>query len=50
MVDTFRPLRATRYAREIEDETYAYSWLPKRRDDISGTAPTIKLTMPGGKR
>ena len=30
MVDTFRPLRLTRYAREIEDEGYAYSWLPER--------------------
>jgi homogentisate 1,2-dioxygenase len=30
MVDTFRPLRLTRYAREIEDEGYAYSWLAER--------------------
>lgn len=29
MVDTFRPLRVTRAARELEDEGYAYSWLPK---------------------
>ncbi len=29
MVDTFRPLRLTRFARELEDETYAYSWLPE---------------------
>ncbi|MCI0399433.1 MAG: homogentisate 1,2-dioxygenase [Chloroflexi bacterium] len=29
MVDTFRPLRLTRYAHEIEDERYAYSWLPR---------------------
>lgn len=29
MVDTFRPLRLTRYAQEIEDAGYAYSWLPK---------------------
>lgn len=29
MVDTFRPLRLTRYAREMEDEGYVYSWLPK---------------------
>jgi homogentisate 1,2-dioxygenase len=29
MVDTFRPLRLTRYALEMEDEGYAYSWLPK---------------------
>ena len=27
MVDTFRPLRLTRYALEMEDEGYAYSWL-----------------------
>ena len=27
MVDTFRPLRMTRFAREMEDENYAYSWL-----------------------
>ncbi len=30
MVDTFRPLRLTQYAREIEDEGYAYSWLPSQ--------------------
>jgi homogentisate 1,2-dioxygenase len=29
MVDTFRPLRLTRQAVEIEDAGYAYSWLPK---------------------
>ncbi len=29
MVDTFRPLRLTRYALELEDEGYVYSWLPK---------------------
>ena len=29
MVDTFRPLRVTRAARELEDPNYAYSWLPK---------------------
>ncbi|MGH2544369.1 MAG: homogentisate 1,2-dioxygenase [Ardenticatenaceae bacterium] len=29
MVDTFRPLRITRYATELEDETYPYSWLPR---------------------
>jgi homogentisate 1,2-dioxygenase len=29
MVDTFRPLRLTRYALEMEDEGYAYSWLPR---------------------
>jgi homogentisate 1,2-dioxygenase len=28
MVDTFRPLRLTRHALEIEDEGYAFSWLP----------------------
>ncbi len=28
MVDTFRPLRLTGHALEIEDEDYAYSWLP----------------------
>ena len=49
MVDTFRPLRATRYAREMEDETYAYSWLPKHRE-VSETAPTVKLSRPAGGR
>jgi len=29
MVDTFRPLRLTKAARQLEDEKYAYSWLPK---------------------
>jgi homogentisate 1,2-dioxygenase len=29
MVDTFRPLRLTQYALELEDEKYAYSWLPQ---------------------
>lgn len=28
MVDTFRPLRITRFAREMEDELYPYSWQP----------------------
>lgn len=28
MVDTFCPLRLTDYARAMEDEGYAYSWLP----------------------
>jgi homogentisate 1,2-dioxygenase len=27
MVDTFRPLRLTRYALELEDPSYPYSWL-----------------------
>ena len=31
MVDTFRPLRVTRYAHEIEDDQYAYSWLPEKQ-------------------
>jgi homogentisate 1,2-dioxygenase len=30
MVDTFRPLRMTKYAHALEDEGYAYSWLPER--------------------
>lgn len=29
MVDTFRPLRLTTYATQIEDEGYPYSWLPE---------------------
>ncbi|MGD2050028.1 MAG: homogentisate 1,2-dioxygenase [Chloroflexota bacterium] len=29
MVDTFRPLRLTTYAAQIEDEDYPYSWLPE---------------------
>jgi len=29
MVDTFRPLRVTNFAREMEDENYAYSWHPR---------------------
>jgi homogentisate 1,2-dioxygenase len=29
MVDTFRPLQVTRYAQEMEDEKYPYSWLPE---------------------
>lgn len=30
MVDTFRPLYVTQAAREIEDESYITSWLPKK--------------------
>ena len=30
MVDTFRPLQLTVFALDIEDERYAYSWLPER--------------------
>lgn len=33
MVDTFRPLRLTRFAQEIEDEGYAYSWLPQKQHE-----------------
>jgi homogentisate 1,2-dioxygenase len=29
MVDTFRPLRLTRFALGLEDERYPYSWLPE---------------------
>jgi homogentisate 1,2-dioxygenase len=29
MVDTFRPLRATAVAQDMEDEAYAMSWLPR---------------------
>lgn len=28
MVDTFRPLRRTRFAEEIEDDRYAFTWSP----------------------
>jgi homogentisate 1,2-dioxygenase len=30
MVDTFRPLRMTKQATELEDEAYVWSWLPGR--------------------
>ena len=30
MVDTFRPLRLTRHALDIEDDEYVYSWLPEK--------------------
>jgi homogentisate 1,2-dioxygenase len=30
MVDTFRPLRLTKYALPLEDEQYAYSWLEEK--------------------
>jgi homogentisate 1,2-dioxygenase len=30
MVDTFRPLRMTKQARELEDDSYVWSWLPGR--------------------
>jgi homogentisate 1,2-dioxygenase len=33
MVDTFRPLRVTRAALEIEDPDYMYSWLPERKGE-----------------
>jgi homogentisate 1,2-dioxygenase len=32
MIDTFRPLRLTKQARELEDESYVYSWLPERHE------------------
>jgi len=31
MVDTFRPLKMTSYALQIEDEGYPYSWLPDEK-------------------
>lgn len=36
MVDTFRPLQLTRYALELEDESYPYSWLPKQGTSQNG--------------
>jgi homogentisate 1,2-dioxygenase len=36
MVDTFRPLRLTRYAQEIEDEGYAYSWVAPEKGANGG--------------
>lgn len=32
MVDTFRPLRMTQQALELEDEGYAYSWLDEKHE------------------
>jgi homogentisate 1,2-dioxygenase len=32
MVDTFRPLQLTVFALDIEDERYAHSWLPERKE------------------
>jgi homogentisate 1,2-dioxygenase len=29
MIDTFRPLRLTKYAMDFEDANYPYSWLPE---------------------
>lgn len=31
MVDTFKPLKLTRYAHQIEDTDYRYSWLPNKK-------------------
>lgn len=33
MVDTFRPLKLTQAALDVEDTEYAYSWLPERHED-----------------
>jgi homogentisate 1,2-dioxygenase len=33
MVDTFRSLKLTENALAVEDEEYAYSWLPERYED-----------------
>ncbi|HSM55198.1 MAG TPA: homogentisate 1,2-dioxygenase [Candidatus Sulfomarinibacteraceae bacterium] len=33
MIDTFRPLRLTTYALDLEDDAYIYSWLPERHGD-----------------
>jgi homogentisate 1,2-dioxygenase len=35
MVDTFRPLRLTRQAVELDDARYPYSWLPPERTDAA---------------
>lgn len=34
MVDTFRPLKVTKAAHEIEDDTYMYSWLDKKKEGV----------------
>ncbi|MEM9557056.1 MAG: homogentisate 1,2-dioxygenase [Acidobacteriota bacterium] len=36
MIDTFRPLRVTKQALAMEDEDYAYSWLPKEEPVAAG--------------
>jgi homogentisate 1,2-dioxygenase len=38
MCDTFRPLRLTTFARELDDPSYAYSWLeePTADEDPAG--------------
>ncbi len=33
MIDTFRPLKITKAALEIEDSKYLYSWLPEKKGD-----------------
>ncbi len=44
MVDTFHPLNMTDAARELEDETYPYSWLPPA--DASGEARELSERGP----
>ena len=63
MVDTFRLLRLTRHALEMEDEGYVYSWLPKGRRvilHVDGSrittaivwslAPSCRAPLPGSAR
>ncbi|MDX1659504.1 MAG: homogentisate 1,2-dioxygenase domain-containing protein, partial [Nitriliruptorales bacterium] len=42
MVDTFRPMRYTNFARALSDEDYRYSWYEPPEDaDGDGSTPSI---------
>lgn len=36
MIDTFHPLQMTRYALELEDDKYPFSWLPENHVETKG--------------
>ena len=44
MVDTFRPLRLTKAALDLEDSDYVYSWQPERYDSHSGDGQPSPIT------
>ena len=44
MVDTFRPLRLTRAALDLEDPDYAYSWKPEQYDGPGGDGQASEIT------
>jgi homogentisate 1,2-dioxygenase len=45
MVDTFRPLKLTQAALDVEDRDYAYSWQPEQHSGGDGQMQDKELAQ-----